>query len=89
MDRHAHLTKSQTAAIKAEVAFTKMVILITGTASVTQLIDLVITVFNRVRILQLLDIFDPRALEVIMLVKSMSHFWLYSAYALDACVFLE
>jgi len=88
MERHADLTGNQTEARKAERRFTKMVFLLSAITSVTRIIDMVASIFNRISVVSP-GTFDQGTLELIIFSKSLTVILINIALAFDALVFLR
>ena len=88
MERHADLTGNQTEARKAERRFTKMVFLLSAITSVTRIIDMVTSIFNRLSVISP-STFDQGTLELVLFSKSITVIFINIALAFDALVFLR
>jgi hypothetical protein len=88
MERHADLTGNQIETRKAERRFTILVFLLSAITSVTRIIDMVTSIFNRISIISP-STFEQGTLELIIFSKSTSVFFINVALAFDALVFLR
>jgi hypothetical protein len=88
MDRHADLTGNQTEARKAERRFTRMVFLLSAITSVTRIIDMVTSIFNRLLVIAP-SAFDQGDVELILFAKSITVIFINIALAFDALVYLR
>jgi len=88
MERHADLTGNQIESRKAERRFTRMVFLLSAIESVTRIIDMVTSVFNRILIISP-STFDEGTLELIIFAKTISVIIINIALAFDGLVFLR
>jgi len=88
MERHADLTGNQIETRKAERRFTRMVFILSAITSVTRIIDMVTSVFNRISVISP-GTFNQGTLELILFSKSISVIFVNIASAFDALVFLR
>jgi len=88
MDRHADLTGNQTEARKAERHFTRIVFLLSAITSVTRMIDMVASIFNRISVVSP-GTFGQGTLQLIIFSKSIAVNFINIALAFDALVFLR
>ena len=88
MERHGDLTGNQIEARKAERRFTRMVFLLSAITLVTRIIDMVMSVFNRISIISPSS-FKKVTLEHIVFSKSISVIFINIALAFDALVYLR
>jgi len=88
MERHGDLTGNQIDTRKAERRFTRLVFILFAITSVTRIIDMVTSVFNRILIISP-STFDEGTLELILFSKSISVIFINIALAFDGLVFLK
>ena len=88
MQRHGNLTGNQTDAREAEVRFTKMILFLSFISLLTRLIDLAITIPNRIAFFSP-DTFDKGTIQLLIFSKSFSFFGVNLVLALDGLVYLR
>jgi len=84
MEMHAHLTRNQIESKKAEERFTKMVLILSGITAVVRILDLLITIANR-----LYMIAPGQSNNIITLLKSIVNLILCMSLAFDLLVYLK
>ncbi len=88
MERHGNLTGNQIDTRKAERRFTRMVFLLSAITSVTRIIDMITSIFNRLSIISPSS-FDQGRLELLLFSKGITVILINIALAFDALVFLK
>jgi len=88
MERHGNLTGNQIDTRKAERRFTRMVFLLSAITSVTRIIDMITSIFNRLSIISPSS-FDQGTLELVLFSKGITVILINIALAFDALVFLK